>query len=109
MKSQNSPDTKESTAVTPNIDDTSDTFDDEKKALLLNYLDSVFPPVYDVKRSVWSSMYDETIRYHPYITVFNWKDKASLRKKLTTAIQLLTSQSMLMFLMAVFIDLEVSG
>ena len=78
------------------------------KKKLWNYVDSIFPPVYDVNRSVWSSMYDELIRYHPYITIFNWADACSQKEKLTASIYLLTVQSMLMFLMALFIDLEVS-
>ena len=84
-----------------------DGIDQITRMKLWNYVDSIFPPVYDVNRSVWSSMYDELIRYHPYITIFNWTDSCSQKEKLTTSIYLLTVQSMLMFLMAVFIDLEV--
>jgi hypothetical protein len=82
--------------------------DDVKLRQLWNYIYSVFPPVYDTHRSIWSSMYDELISYHPYITIFNWTDACSAREKVTTGVYLLTVQSMLMFLMAVFIDLEVN-
>jgi hypothetical protein len=81
---------------------------DVKLRQLWKYIYSVFPPVYDTHRSIWSSMYDELISYHPYITIFNWTDACSAREKVTTGVYLLTVQSMLMFLMAVFIDLEVN-
>lgn len=81
---------------------------DAKMTQLWHYIHSVFPPVYDTHRSIWSSIYDELITYHPYITVFNWADACSAREKMTTAVYLLTVQSMLMFLMAVFMDLDVS-
>jgi hypothetical protein len=80
---------------------------EEKKASILSYINTVFPPVYDMDRSMWSSMYDEVIRHHAYITVFNITDKTSQSGKITALIHLLTMQSMLMFLMAVFYDLEV--
>jgi hypothetical protein len=78
-----------------------------KMAKLWGYLRSVFPPVYDGDHSVWSSMYDELSSYHPYITIFNWTDGCSQKEKVTTGVYLLTVQSMLMFLMAVFIGLDV--
>lgn len=90
--------------------DGSSSADDIKKwkvDQLCHYLRCVFPRVYDTQRSIWSSMYDELITYHPYITIFNWRDGNSMREKLTSGVYLLTVQSMLMFLMAVFMDLEV--
>jgi hypothetical protein len=81
--------------------------EETKMAKLWGYLSTVFPPVYDGGRSVWSSMYDELISHHPYFTIFNWMDACSQKEKVTTGVYLLTVQSMLMFLMAVFIDLDV--
>ena len=79
----------------------------KKREVVLTYINTVFPPVYDTKRSVWSSMRDEVVRYNPYITIFNVSDKAAQETKMQAAIYLLTVQSMSMFLMAVLIDLEV--
>lgn len=97
-----------SVAATPvNIDQDSESLDEMKMNMILKYVNSVFPPVYDKDRSVWSSMYDEVKRNHPYITVFTWGDGASAEEKAKRAVYLVTVQTMLMFLMAVCIDLEV--
>jgi uncharacterized membrane protein len=79
----------------------------DKVAVVFNYLVAVFPPIYDTNRSMWSTMFDELIRHHAYITFFNFSDAATAKEKALSGIRLLTVQSMMMFLMAVFIDLEV--
>ena len=88
-------------------DEDPDALDEKKMRIMLDYVKSVFSPVYDKNRSVWSSMYDEIKRNHPYITVFTWRDGASAEEKSQRAVYLITVQTMLMFLMAVFMDLEV--
>jgi hypothetical protein len=51
-------------------------------------------------------MKQEVARFHPYLTIFNLADNGSLDGKATAIVHLLTVQSALMFLMAVFLDLE---
>lgn len=76
---------------------------------VLNYIDKVFPPLYllTVDTSLWTSMYREILKNHPYITIFIVSTDDSLKRKIISGIELLTVQSMMMFMMALFFDLEV--
>lgn len=81
----------------------------DKEKILKDYIKSIFPPVFDLNRPVFLSMYEEVIRYHPYITAFNWADASSPGEKMKRGAYLLTVQSMLLFLMVLFVDIEVRG
>ena len=50
--------------------------------------------------------YNELIKNHRYIYLLTTSGKGTDNKRILTGIQLLTTQSMIMFLLAVFYDLE---
>jgi len=72
---------------------------------LSEYVNSVFPDVFRVK-PFFTRMYNELIKNHRYIYLLTTSGKGTDNKRILTGIQLLTTQSMIMFLLAVFYDLE---
>lgn len=77
---------------------------------LTAYVDTVFPAVYQSK---WwmSQLLDELSKHHRYLLLCYTRNKETAggdRKRLVMTIQLLSTQSMLMFVLAVLYDLEVN-
>jgi hypothetical protein len=83
---------------------------DTKKEYLVKYIDNILPTVFrssmkhdSTLQSLW-----KTIRtYHPYAVVFTAEGPGAKEMKIQKGIHLLTIQAMLMFIMAVFCDLQV--
>jgi hypothetical protein len=76
---------------------------DSVKRYMNNYLDQIFPSVYGAlpwhKRLVM-----EVKRHHRYVRIF--AGDSSPKERFTTTIHLLTVQTMLMFMLAVFYDIQ---
>jgi len=72
---------------------------------LTEYVNSVFPDVFRAKPFL-TRMYNEVTKNHRYIYLLTSSGKGSDAGRMLTGIQLLTTQAMLMFLMAVFYELE---
>jgi hypothetical protein len=72
---------------------------------LSDYINSIFPEVFREK-PFFTRMYNELIKNHRYIYLLTSSGKGTDNKRILIGIQLLTTQTMLMFLMAVFYELE---
>jgi len=72
---------------------------------LTDYINSVFPKVFRNKPFL-SRLYNEIIKNHRYIYLFTLSGKGSDITRILTGVQLLTTHSLLMFLIAVFYELD---
>lgn len=72
---------------------------------LTDYINSVLPDVFRSKPT-FTRLYKELIKNHRYIYLLTTSGKGSDTRRILTGVQLLTTQSLLMFLMALFYDLE---
>jgi hypothetical protein len=73
---------------------------------LRNYVDEVFPSAFKDKPSL-ECLFDEILKHHRYVLVLTCSnDKKTDQNRIVTAVRLLTVQTMLMFLLAVFYDLQ---
>jgi hypothetical protein len=72
---------------------------------LLSYVNEIFPSVFR-SNSGLQRLWGEICRHHRYIVLFTTTDGRSEGTRMLTAIQLLTVQSMLMFIMALCYDLQ---
>ncbi len=76
------------------------------KEYLSNYVDSVIPSVFS-STGLLKRMSTELLQNHSYFSLFYNRDsRMSREKKMLLCVQLLTIQTMLMFLLAVFYDLQ---
>ncbi len=75
------------------------------KEYLTNYVSSVIPSVFSTS-SLFKRFGDELCTNHSYFSLLYSNNKLSREKKMLLCIQLLTVQTMLMFLLAVFYDLQ---
>jgi hypothetical protein len=74
---------------------------------LMGYVDSVFPSVYQSKRWL-SRLLSELGKHHRYmVLLMPTRDESMEKRRITTGVQLLTVQTMLMFLLAVACDIQV--
>lgn len=76
-----------------------------KPISFIQIVNEVFPAVFQ-PRSVLSRIWGEIRRHHRYIVIFTATGSSADSVRMLTAIQLLTVQSMLMFIMAVCYDLQ---
>jgi hypothetical protein len=75
---------------------------------LMGYVDSVFPSVYQSKRWL-SRLLSELGKHHRYmVLLMPTRDESMEKRRILTGVQLLTVQTMLMFLLAVACDIQVS-
>jgi hypothetical protein len=73
---------------------------------LTGYINEVFPSAFKDKPSLYC-LFDELYRHHRYILLFSCSnDEKSDKNRVVTGVRLLTVQTMLMFLLAVFYDLQ---
>jgi hypothetical protein len=73
---------------------------------LRNYVDEVFPSAFKDKPNL-ECLFDEIYKHHRYVLVVACSnDKKSDQNRIVTGVRLLTIQTMLMFLLAVFYDLQ---
>lgn len=78
---------------------------DDLSPLLMKYLDEVFPIVYQ-NRSYAGRMLEEILKHHRYLDVLSNRSGVD-SKRVITCVHLLTIQTLLMFLLAVFYELQV--
>ena len=74
------------------------------KSYLIEYVNTVFPSVYN-QTSFMSRIWSEIMRHHRYVNLFIGSNMRTT-KGIISGIQLLTIQTMLMFFLAVFYDLQ---
>jgi hypothetical protein len=79
---------------------------EELNLLLSRYLDEVFPVVFQ-SRSYVGRMAEEVLKHHRYVALIT--SRADVNKKMLTCSHLLTVQTMLMFLLALCYELQVSS
>jgi hypothetical protein len=79
---------------------------EQRRKYLKAYLDSIFPSVFRETKSGVKAMWEELKKHHRYANLFTAHGPTSREERAQTIVQLLTVQTMLMFLMAVFYDLE---
>jgi hypothetical protein len=72
---------------------------------LLGYVSEVFPSAFRNMSRAYR-LRDEVIKHHRYVVLFSASSEANDRERIITGIQLLTVQTMLIFLLAVFYDLQ---
>jgi hypothetical protein len=73
---------------------------------LRNYVDEVFPSAFKDRPNL-DCLFDEILKHHRYVLVLTCSnDKKADQNRIVTAVRLLTVQTMLMFLLAVFYDLQ---
>jgi hypothetical protein len=73
---------------------------------LLKYIDSVIPVIFQPRQSLWSYVSHEILEHHRYLNIFLLRSKQSEKMRFITAFQMLTVQSMLIFLLSIFFDLQ---
>jgi len=73
---------------------------------LLHHFDGVFPLIFRPEGNTWKSFFDEIRKHHRYILMFAARGPDSDSVRIRVAIQMLTVQSMLMFIMAIFYDIQ---
>ena len=81
-----------------------------KKKYMLKYIDEILPTIYrssvehdSTLQSIWKTIHT----YYPYATIFTAEVPGADELRLKLGLYLLTIQAMLMFIMAVFFDLQV--
>lgn len=73
------------------------------KRYMNNYIDQVFPTVYG--SSPWyKRLVKEVLKHHRYMSLFS--SDSTPKERFTTTVHLLTVQTMLMFMLAVFYDIQ---
>jgi hypothetical protein len=73
---------------------------------LLKYVQSVIPPVFH-ESPYWTRLFSECIAQHRYLIPFFARGENSENLRMLTVLNVLTLQSMLMFILAVLYDTEV--
>ena len=84
--------------------------EDARKEHLFKYIDNILPAVFRSTAehdSTLQAMWKTIVTYHSYAVVFTAKGPGAKQIRTNKGIYLLTIQSMLMFIMAVFCDLQV--
>lgn len=76
------------------------------KQYLMSYVNEVFPSVFQAKSRL-ERLWNEIKKHHRYLLLFSTSGDISESRRMLTGIQLLTVQSMLMFILAVCYDLQV--
>jgi len=91
---------------------------DQVKQYVLNYIDTVFPPVFMTagvgsdaagnrpRTSFWKRMWVEIRTHHRYITLFSSQATNERKSRYLLLFQLLSTQTMLMFMLALCYDLQ---
>lgn len=75
---------------------------------LHNYVMETFPSAFSDKPR-WYRLWDELTKHHRYCIIFTGRGEASDKQRIIMGVQLLTTQTMLAFLLAVFYDLQAPG
>lgn len=80
--------------------------EEDPKIILTQYIDEIFPTVFQPK-SVFVRLTSEVTKHHRYLTLFLGDGHTTDRQKRLRCVQMLTVQSMLMFMLAVLYELQV--
>jgi hypothetical protein len=84
-------------------------FDETKevrKKYLLTYLNSIFPVVFYQEGTTWQGLVHEIFKHHRYMTIFTGGGAFSYEMRVKTILQMLTVQTLLMFVLSVCYDLQ---
>ncbi|RYG69290.1 hypothetical protein EON64_03095, partial [archaeon] len=89
------------------MDQGSDVREETAKKLILGYIDSIIPAVYNSKDSVWTRFFREISRHHRYfhLTVPDTR-RVDLKDRLYRTIKILSTETVSIFLQAVLFDLQ---
>jgi hypothetical protein len=79
---------------------------EEIRQFLTDYINEAFPSVFQSK-SVFGRLYAEVVKHHRYLVVMSSAGHVSDERRMLTGVQLLTVQSMLMFMLAVLYEIQV--
>ena len=77
-----------------------------RKKYLLTYLDSIFPDIFHQDEVNWKSILGEIMKHHRYINILTNSGIFSHELRVKTVLQMLTIQTMLMFVLSVCYDLQ---
>jgi hypothetical protein len=81
--------------------------EDAQKSFILRYIDSVFPVVFQDSEWKWNTAWSEIKKHHPYMVMFIATGKGAQKRKFNKGVYLLSIQTMLMFILAVFYEMQV--
>jgi hypothetical protein len=79
---------------------------DEARKYLIAYVDEVFPAVFQTSSRLLRLL-SEVMKHHRYLTVFSPYGDVSDGRRMLICLQLLTVQSMVMFMIAVLYEIQV--
>jgi hypothetical protein len=77
-----------------------------RKKYLYAYLNSIFPDVFHREGSTWNGLMNELRKHHRYIAILRGGGTFSHEIRVKTVLQMLTVQTMLMFVLALCYDLQ---
>jgi hypothetical protein len=80
---------------------------EEIRQFLTDYVNEAFPSVFQSK-SVFGRLSAEVVKHHRYLVVMSPAGQLSDERRMLTGVQLLTVQSMLMFMLAVLYEIQVA-
>ena len=80
--------------------------EETKKEFILNYINSVFPVVFQDSTWKWTTVLSEIKRHHPYAVMFTATGRGSQMRRFNRGVYLLSIQTMLMFILSVFYELQ---
>jgi hypothetical protein len=78
----------------------------EANQYLIDYMDEVFPAVYQTSSSLLRLL-REVMKHHRYLTIFSSQGEVSDGRRILICLQLLTVQSMVMFMIAALYEIQV--
>lgn len=79
---------------------------DEIRKYLTDYVNEIFPSVFHSK-TAFGRLMDEILKHHRYVLLVSTDGRITDSKRLLSGVQLLTVQSLLMFILAVMYDIQV--
>jgi hypothetical protein len=79
---------------------------EEARRYLIAYVDEVFPAVFQ-NSSRFLRLMSEVMKHHRYLAVFSPQGEVSDGRRVLICLQLLTVQSMVMFMMAALYEIQV--
>jgi hypothetical protein len=79
---------------------------DSYKKYILSYIDRMLPVVFHDPTWSWATLTNEVVAHHRYITMLCARGVGARKKRLLTGLQMLTIQTMVMFLVAIFLDMQ---
>jgi hypothetical protein len=79
---------------------------DDVRKYLTDYVNEIFPSVFHSK-TAFGRLMDEIMKHHRYVLLVSTDGRITDSKRLLSGVQLLTIQSLLMFILALMYDIQV--